>query len=339
MTSRLFVVACLLAFAGIPSAQNVRGSLTGTVSGPDGTPVAGAPIQVRNTETDAVARTLSSAAGRFTFPGLPAGTYELSIAMPCCALESFGKSDITLQTGQTVQLDVRLKEGDPLNTLSDDPATLAAVIRKRSAVPSQPAPRTPDGKPDLSGVWLVNQDLYPERPAALPWAAALAKERIENNSKDNPHTRCLPGPPPVPGATLPFMAKFVHTPSLLVILFEDAPGFRQVFLDARGHPADPNPTWLGHAVGKWEGETLVVDTVGFNDKSWLGTYPHTEKLHITERYRRPDFGHLEIRVRIEDPETFTKPWNQNMNWELAPLEDLLEYVCTENNKTEHLIGK
>jgi hypothetical protein len=226
-----------------------------------------------------------------------------------------------------------------LGRLSDDPAELAAVVRKRSAVPSHPVPRTPDGKPDLSGVWLVNDDVYPERPAALPWAAAVAKERIENNMQDHPHVRCLPGDPPVPGAAPPFMAKFVHTPSLLVILFEDAPGFRQVFLDARTHPADPNPTWLGHAVGTWEGDTLVVDSVGFNDQSWLGPYPHTEKLHITERYRRSDFGHLEVQVTIEDPGAFTKPWNEKKQWELAPLEDVLEYVCTENNKPEHMVGK
>jgi hypothetical protein len=294
---------------------------------------------VRNPQTEAVARMLSSATGGFTFPGLPAGTYELSIAMPCCIFESFLRSDIALPTGQAVQVDVRLKPGDPLNTLSDDPATLAAVVRKRSAVPSQPVPRTADGKPDLSGVWLVNEDLYPERPPALPWAAALAKERLENNMKDHPHVRCLPGSPPVPGATLPFMTKFVHTPSLLVMLFEDGPGFRQVFLDARSHPADPNPTWLGHAVGKWDEERLVVDTVGFNDKSWLGLYPHTEKLHIIERYRRSDFAHLEVQVTIEDPDTFTRAWNQNKVWELAPQEDMLEYVCSENNKPEHMVGK
>jgi len=339
MISRLIVVACLLASVGTLSAQNERGSLTGTVSGPDGSAVGGAPVQTSNKETGAVARMLSSDTGRFTFPGLPAGTYQLSIAMPCCTFDSFMRSDITLQTGQEVHVDVRLKEGRSLSTLSDDPAELAAVVRRRSAVPSHSVPRTPDGKPNLSGVWLVNDDVYPERPAALPWAASVAKARIENNMKDHPHVRCLPGGPPVPGAAPPFMAKFVHTPSLLVILFEDAPGFRQVFLDARSHPPDPNPTWLGHAVGKWEGETLVVDTVGFNDKSWLGVYPHTEKLHIIERYRRSDFGHLEVQVTIEDPDTFTRPWNQNKNWELAPLEEMLEYVCTENNKPEHMVGK
>lgn len=327
-----FVVACLLALTGTVSAQGVQGSLMGTVSGPDGHPVPGAGVQARNTETGAVARALSSAAGQFALPGLPAGTYELSIVMPCCAFEPYNRGDITLRTGQTLHLDVRLKEGESLNTLSDDPGTLAALVRKRSVVPAQPAPRTPDGKPDLSGVWLFNPDLYPERPAALPWAAALAKERIENKRKDHPHMRCLPGNPPVPFAGPPFMAKFVHTPSLLVILFEDLPGFRQVYLDARRHPADPNPTWLGHAVGKWEGDTLVVDTVGFNDKSWLGVYPHTEKLHITERYTRSALGYMEVQVTLEDPDTFAKPWIQNMRWELAPQEDLLEYVCTENNK-------
>jgi hypothetical protein len=238
-----------------------------------------------------------------------------------------------------LQLDVRLAEakGVSLKTLGDDPGELAALVRKRSVIPSGPAPRSSDGKPNLSGMWFKNEDRYPEQAAVLPWAAALAKERIDNNTKDHPHTRCLPGSPPIPGAAPPFLAKFVHTPSLLVVLFEDVPGFRQVFLDGRGHPTDPDPTWLGHAVGKWDEDTLVVDTVGFNDRSWIGIYPHTEMMHITERYRRTDFGHLEVRVTIEDPGVFTKPWNMDMNWDLAQ-DELLEYVC-ENNKAEHMVGK
>lgn len=333
------LATCLLAFAGATaSAQTSRGSLSGTIFGPDGAAVPDAPVQAKNKETGAVARTVSTASGRYTLAELPPGTYELSIVMPCCAFKPFVRENLTLQTEQTLQLDIRLEEGVSLNTLGDDPGTFAAIVRKRSVVPSRPAPRTPDGRPDLSGVWLINEDLYPEEPAALPWAASLAKERIENNLKDAPHTRCLPGDPPVAYATPPFLTKFVHTPSLLVMLFEDVPGFRQVFLDGRPHPADPDPTWLGHAVGKWDGDTLVVDAIGYNDRSWIGTYPHTEMMHITERYRRTDFGHLEIHVTIEDPGAFTKPWNKNLNWDLAPQEELLEYVC-ENNKVEHLVGK
>ncbi|HJT89765.1 MAG TPA: hypothetical protein VJ732_17970, partial [Bryobacteraceae bacterium] len=141
----------------------------------------------------------------------------------------------------------------------------------------------------------------------------------------------------------PFIAKLVQTPSLLVILFEDYPGFRQVFLDGRKHPAVWNPSWMGHSVGRWENDTLVVDTVGFNDQSLLGgigggSTPHTEALHMTERYRRSDFGHMELQVTFEDPGAFAQPYRENLSMALAPEEELLEYVC-ENNKPEHLVGK
>ena len=216
-------------------------------------------------------------------------------------------------------------------------------MRKRAKVPLRPVPRGTDGKPDLSGVWLETDDPYPQAPEALAWAAALIKERQENNQKDAPHNRCLPGPPPAPGSASPFIEKLVQTGSLLVILFEDNPGFRQVFLDGRAHPSNWDPTWMGHSTGKWEGDVLVVDTVGFNDRSWLGglgggPIPHTEMLHMTERYRRVDFGHMDLAVTFEDPATFVKPFRMNVKLDLAPQEELLEYVC-ENNKPEHLVGK
>src|SRR5437867_10727350 len=126
--------------------------------------------------------------------------------------------------------------------------------------------------------------------------------------------------------------KIVQTPSLIVELFEFVGGFRQIFLDGRKHPADPDPTWLGHSIGRWEGDTLVIDTIGVNDRSWLPAFlPHTEMLHMIERYRRPDLAHLNIDVAIEDPGTFTKPWQLHMVWTLAPREEIEEAVC-ENNK-------
>ena len=338
MIRRLFVVPCLIALTVTAASQTTRGaSIAGTVSGPDGNPVADAPIQVRNAETGAVMRTASSHTGQYTFGGLPAGTYDLSIAVPCCTFDFFSKGGVQLRAGEKLSFDIHLKEGSSLNTLGDDPAVQAAFVRKRTALRAQPVPRTAQGRVDLSGVWLMNEDRYPEQPEALPWAAAIAKERIANNVKDHPHTRCLPGSPPVPYAAPPFMAKFVQTPKLLVILFEDVPGFRQVYLDTRSHPATFNPSWLGHAVGKWQGDTLVIDTVGFNDRSWIGIYPHTEMMHITERYRRRDFGHLDIVVTVEDRGAFVKPWSMNMTWEYAPQEDIFEYVC-ENNKPEHIVG-
>jgi hypothetical protein len=138
----------------------------------------------------------------------------------------------------------------------------------------------------------------------------------------------------------PLLWKFAQTPSLLVMLFEDLPGIRQIYLDGRPHPKDWKPTWMGHSVGHWEGDTLVVDTAGFNDKSWLGPYPHTAQLHVIERYRRRDLGHLDVQVVMEDAGTFVKPWTVNMVWNLAPGEEMLEYVCTENNRDEaHMVVK
>ena len=132
----------------------------------------------------------------------------------------------------------------------------------------------------------------------------------------------------MPSATPPFLGKFVHTSSLLVVLFEDVPGFRQIFLDGRSHPTQLLPTWVGHSVGRWEGDTLVVDTVGFNDRGWTWrAYPRTERLRMTERYRRPDFRHLDVHVTIDDPGVFTRPWSQTMTWDLLPNEELMEYVC------------
>jgi hypothetical protein len=123
-------------------------------------------------------------------------------------------------------------------------------------------------------------------------------------------------------------------------MFEDVIGYRQVFLDGRAHPKDADPSWMGHSSGHWDGDTLAIDTIGFNDRSWLVLYPHTEKLHITESYRRPDLGHLQVQITIEDPETFTRPWRIKNEWVLAPNEDVQEYVCNENNRDlAHLSAK
>jgi len=309
----------------------------GVVTGPTGAPVPNAPIQARNRQSGAVVRAATTADGRYRLAPLPAGSYDISITMPCCAFDPFAQPDVAIRAGQTRQLDIRLAEGVSLNTAGDDPGELAAVLRNRAKVPSRPVPRLA-GKPDFSGVWLANEDRYPEQPALLPSAAAELQNRIGNAFKDSPHTRCLPQGIPTPASIGPFMAKTVQTASLLVVLFEDTGGFRQIFLDGRPHPPDPDPSWVGHSIGKWDGDTLVVDTIGYTDQSWIGIYPHTEMLHVTERMRRPDFGHLQIAVTFEDPGTFSTPWHQNLNWELAPAEEVVAYVC-ENNKAGHLVGK
>lgn len=178
-------------------------------------------------------------------------------------------------------------------------------------------------------MWIGAADPQPEEPAFLAWAETIVKERIANAGRDNPSTLCL-SPFVFPGGALVY--KIIQTPALLVTLFENVPNFRQVYLDRCTHPKDLNPTWLGHSIGRWEGDTLVIDTVGFNDKSWVLIYPHTEMLHVIERYRRADRPHLEVEATIEDPGTYAKPWKQRSIWNLSPGDDVLEYVCNENNK-------
>lgn len=339
MRFRLFPLVCLLGYCCVASAQT--GSLAGHVSDPDGAPVRNAPIQLKNKNTGALARTVSAGDGNYSLENLEAGVYDFTLVMPCCAYRSV-KKPIVIDAGKSGRFDVRLAETINGSTLGDDPGRLANDMLKRAKVPAGPAPRTTTGTPDLSGVWLLTDDPYPEQPVLLPAAAARAKA-FDNNPKVDPHNLCLPGPPPAPGSASPFIAKLVHTPSLLVILFEDYPGFRQVFLDGRKHAANWSPTWMGHSVGQWEKDVLVVDTVGFNDKTWLGgigggSIPHTEALHMTERYRRTDFGHMELKVTFEDPQSFEKPYHENLTLSLAPQEELMEYVC-ENNKPEHLVGR
>src|SRR5215467_180482 len=210
-----------------------------------------------------------------------------------------------------------------------------------------PTPKAADGKPDLSGVWTialgpytlrVTNDLTPED--VLPWAAALAKQRQENLGKDSPAVHCLPfGPLFTFDPINPL--KIVQTPKLIVILGEQLM-YRQIFLDGRDLPVDPNPDFMGYSVGHWEGDTLVVTTAGYNDRTWLAAngYPHTESLRTVERFHRRDFGHLEIAETFDDPKAYTRPWTVKVTGNLVPDSDLLEYVCNENERdSAHLVGK
>jgi len=229
------------------------------------------------------------------------------------------------------------------------------------------APRASNGKPDLSGVWQTEPappgeferlfgdesafvvpgddfrpfskyffnilaDFKPEEAPLRPEAAELMRRRAQ--TADNPGSHCLPLG--IPGAGILSYAPFkiVQAPGLIVMLYEVDNTRRQVYTDGRKLPADPQPAWLGYSVGKWEGDTMVVDTAGFNDKSWLDIagHPHSEALRVQERYRRRDFGHMDVQVSIDDPKTFTKPFSIKFTQLLVPDSDILESFCTENEK-------
>jgi hypothetical protein len=330
MNSRTVLFLAAAAFA-----QTTGGTVTGTVVDLAGDAVANAPIQATNMATKAVYRAASSEKGGYTMAQLPAGAYELSVAAP--GFNAYSRQDVAVAAGQTLRFDIHLVEFQ-LNTLGDGKEFRISQITPH-ATPSGPTPRTREGKPDLSGVWYAQRTVDPGKPEPLPWADALQKERAANNSRDAPGARCLPRGLTNAGALFPY--KLVQTPTLLVMIFEDdTPSHRQVFLDGRGHPKDPNPNWMGHSIGRWEGDTLVVDTVGFNDLSWIDTigHPHTEMLHITERLHRVDLGHLEIEFTIEDTVTYSKPWVIKRVADLDVRDEVGEYVCIDRD-APHMVGK
>ena len=214
---------------------------------------------------------------------------------------------------------------------------------------SAPAPKTADGKPDFSGVWQVApgytgniaKDLKPGEVSFQPWAEALYNHRLGNEGKEDPQAYCvLSGVPREHVVPYPF--KILQPPGEVVILYEALHSYRQIYMDGRALPKDPNPAWMGYSVGRWEGDTLVVESNGFQENNWLdnGGHPGTESLRLTERFHRRDFGHIDLEITIDDPKAYTKPWKVNLVFTANPDTDLIEYVCDENEKDlKHLVGK
>lgn len=226
-----------------------------------------------------------------------------------------------------------------------------------------PTPRSVDGKPDLSGIWGW-EDNRPCPPEGCtdqkigqefinigwslkgglpyqPWAAELVKKRRAENSRDDPQSRCLPR-----GAvrllTDATLKKIVQVPGLMAIISERNATYRQIFTDGRPLPSDPNPSWNGYSSGRWDGDTLVVQTVGFRDDSWLdsGGSPLTESGKVIEKFRRPDFGHLDIEITVDDPKAYTAPWTVKLHQPLVADTELLDYICSENERdSRHFVGK
>jgi hypothetical protein len=199
---------------------------------------------------------------------------------------------------------------------------------------SAPLPRSADGKPDLTGVWRTELSTQ-DPPKLQSWADAVVKRRMEDLRRDSPEALCLPGPIASMG-----VGKVVHTRGLLLMLYGGTL-YREIFLDGRELPRDPNPDWMGYSVGRWDVDTLIVESIGFNDRTWLrgDGVPGTEQLHITERIRRSDFGHMEVRTTYVDPGVLLAPWNVTTQFVWDDVQPL-EYVCNENERDRsHMIGK
>jgi len=324
------MLGCLGLLAPSLRAQESEGSIVVTVMDPDGAVFAEAFVFVTSEETSATSSVTSAGDGTYDTGALEAGSYALSVNVP--GMQAFARPGVVVTPGEVSRLEVRLEDGPSLRTLGEDPESIAALFLRRPPPPSGETPRMPDGRPDLSGMWLGGPAPLGELDM-LPWAGALTTERQESHSKDYPPTYCLPAGP------TPLMAsgffKLAQTADLLIMLFEtDTPGYRQVFLDGRPHPEGFGPTWTGHSIGTWDGDTLIIDSIGFGDRGWIdfAGHPHSSALHVVQRIRRPDLGNLEIEITVEDPGAYARPWTVEKTATLAPDLEILEYVCTENNK-------
>jgi hypothetical protein len=210
-----------------------------------------------------------------------------------------------------------------------------------------PVPRMPDGKPDLSGLWEhdnplkylsnIAADLGEELPMK-PDALKVYQERVANRGADDPNGFCLPSGP-VEKHAVPAPFKILQRPELLVILYESRQIYRQIHLDGRPFPEDPQPAWDGYSVGRWDGDTLIVESMGFNGKLWLDGrgHPSTEQMRVTERFRRPAFDRIELEMTVDDPGAYTKPWTVKQSFHFLPDTDLIEHICEENNKAPEQI--
>ncbi len=220
-----------------------------------------------------------------------------------------------------------------------------------------PTPRLPDGKPDLSGIWISDrtpvgeespsgvegistsrhmENLGVDMPDGLPyqpWLVPIVEERTTNLAIDDPHIRCLPDNF-LRAYGLPHLLKFVHTPDILVVLNEMNAGYRQVFTDARPLPDDPSPSWQGYSSAQWVGDTLVIDTIGVRNGTWIDWNGSelTETAKVREEISRPDFGHLDITVTVDDPDAYTQPWTVTLRERIVVDAELIDEVCLENEQ-------
>lgn len=250
----------------------------------------------------------------------------------------------------------------------------AGIPRTRDGKPdlSAPTPRGRKGKPLLSGLWQTESaprdllarlipdatngageeplsqyfinifsDVRPGEEPLQPAAVAVYRERAKNFARESPLSHCLPeGMPMVEMAPAPY--KIVETPGLTLMLYERGTIFRQVYTDGRKLPVNPQPAWMGYSVGKWQGDSFVVETTGFNDRGWLDArgHTHSEAMRLTERFRRLDVGHLEVQLTVDDPQTYTRPFTITLKQNLVPDSDLLESFCAEDEKdASHTTGK
>jgi hypothetical protein len=211
-----------------------------------------------------------------------------------------------------------------------------------------PAPKFPNGSVDPSGLWYpaagyirdLAKDIKVENVPLQPWAEKVYRQRLATSGRDDPGARCIPGGL-VRLSTVPYPFRIAVTPDRVLVLYEAWQAWREILTDGRPLPRDPQPTWRGYSVGKWEGDAFVVQSAGFNNEGWLDNngLPATDRLSVTEKFRRRNFGQMNLEIVIDDPGAYTRPWSVTIPLTYQADTEMLEYVCAENNKYFDLVPK
>ena len=328
---RLVLCAVLLGFT--LAAQPAPGTLVGVLKDPNNNALTGfngAVLFAKNLETGRDFSVDVQLTGEYTLSGLPPGTYDLVIPLASAMYLTAAQKNVKIVSGEQ-RINMQAPWGMNLGTLGDDPDMLGKDMRRKAKV-SGPTPRLANGKPDFSGMWSTIIEARRPVPYPLkPWAMEIQKQIDETiKDKQNPGSYCLPQA--ASPFLIPFPHKLVQAQGVIIHMTEfTTPGYRQVFIDGRKHPEDWNPAWMGHSVGHYEGDTLVIDSVGFNELT-AGFSVHSEKLHVVERWTRPDNANLVVEIAADDADAYTRVWKTTVRAALVPDEEILEFVCAENNK-------
>ena len=301
-----------------------QSSITGIVRDQFGAPIERVPVQAKNKATSATASATSAVDGSYTITNVAPGDYDISVNLP--SMNPYTAA-LTVGAGITKH-DTKIAYNTQLGTVGEDFRS-AIEEQTRHKPPTGPTPKSFDGHPDLSGVWFRPTTVDPGKPDFA---------RPPRPSSESNQARCLPSNAQRFG---PLFQMVQSKDYLVMINDDDSPGFYQVYLDGRPHPKDVNPQWNGHNTAKWEGDTLVVDRVGFDERMFIDQAGHVNsgKLHIVTRYRRPDAGHLEITMVVEDDGALKAPFTTKLTADLAQNEMLYEFICAENERdVKHFSG-
>lgn len=312
-----------------------QGVISGSLIDPNGANITGLNQEVIlvNVATSEEFSGRTDLEGNYSIAGLPAGTYDLSFLFRTAMYQSYSEEGVVINDGETLEHNLNIEWSINLGTIGDDPGMLAVDMLRESGELAGPAPRLFNGNVDFSGMWVNTQNpdfssRQQPQPPYQSWAAEMNEELRAMNFQ-NPGAYCLPQSAVM--STDGFPWQIVQTADIMIQIMEFVtPGWRQVFLDGRDFPELWNPSWQGHSRGHWEGDTLVVETSGFNDYT-PGFGIHSDKMVVTERYTRPEFGRMLVEVTVEDPEALTDSYTKVYEHGLVLGEEILEFICAEGN--------